>query len=80
MFHYVYILQSQSNPEKCYTGYTSNLTARLRAHNNGKNPSTAKFIPWKIHTAIALTDKGKALAMEKYLKSSSGKAFASKHF
>jgi hypothetical protein len=36
--------------------------------------------PWQIETAIAFRSREKAAAFEKYLKSHSGRAFASKHF
>src|SRR5436190_17877077 len=38
----------------------------------------AKFRPWKIKTAIAFTDKTKAMQFERYLKTASGRAFAKK--
>jgi putative endonuclease len=78
-FFYVYILQSGKNPKRHYTGFTENLESRLKAHNAGQDPHTAKFKPWRIKTAIAFTDKQKALDFESYLKSPSGRAFAKKH-
>ena len=78
--YYVYILQSISNPEKHYTGYTENIEKRLIKHNNGEVPHTAKFKPWQILVYIAFESKKKAMEFEKYLKSHSGRAFASKHF
>jgi putative endonuclease len=80
MYYYVYILQSIKYSENYYTGFTTNLKERLAKHNNGKVPHTSKFKPWKIKTTIAFTEKEKALAFEKYLKSHSGRAFATKHF
>jgi len=44
-YHYVYILVSLSFPGRHYTGCTTDLEARLRAHNEGKCPHTSKFIP-----------------------------------
>jgi len=35
----VYILTSQSNPDRHYTGLTDNLATRLAAHNSGTVPS-----------------------------------------
>jgi len=46
--------------------------------NEGQCPHTAKHKPWKIKTAIALTDRKQALDFERYLKTSSGRAFAKK--
>ena len=79
-FHYVYILVSISDPSRHYIGLTDDLEARLKAHNSGKSPHTSKYSPWKIETAIAFRSQEKAAAFEKYLKSHSGRTFASKHF
>ena len=79
-FYYVYILQSESNPERFYTGFTDNLESRLKAHNQKKYEHTSKFIPWRIKTTIAFTNREKAIEFEKYLKTSSGRAFARKRF
>lgn len=49
-------------------------------HNNGEVPHTSKYKPWNLQTIVAFTEKEKALAFEKYLKSHSGRAFAKKHF
>ena len=77
-FSYVYILQSESNPECHYTGLTDNLQERLQKHNNGGVPHTAKFCPWRIKTAVAFTDRSRAAEFERYLKTASGRAFAKK--
>jgi predicted GIY-YIG superfamily endonuclease len=79
-FHYVYILVSESHPDRHYTGVTEDLEGRLRLHNAGRCSHTSKFCPWRIETAVAFRSKVKAAAFEKYLKSHSGRAFASKHF
>ncbi|MBW1920730.1 MAG: GIY-YIG nuclease family protein [Deltaproteobacteria bacterium] len=76
--YYVYILQSESEPKHYYTGFTENLETRLKAHNSGQVPHTWQFRPWRIKTAIAFTNRAKALDFEKYLKSPSGRAFAKK--
>jgi len=79
-FHYVYILVSEADNTRHYTGLTQNLDARLLAHNAGQVPRTAKYRPWRIETAIAFRSREKAAAFERYLKSHSGRAFATKHF
>ena len=79
-FYYVYSLVSLSDPARHYTGWTENLEERLRTHNVGRCPHTSKYVPWHIETAVAFRSRAKALAFEKYLKSHSGRAFASKHF
>jgi putative endonuclease len=50
----------------------------MKAHNQGKNSHTSKYKPWRLKTAIAFTDRQKALDFEAYLKSPSGRAFAEK--
>ena len=79
-FHYVYQLVSDSKPSSHYTGLTTDLPGRLKAHNCGQVPHTARFRPWQIDVAIAFRDRTKAMAFEDYLKSHSGRAFAKKHF
>jgi predicted GIY-YIG superfamily endonuclease len=75
---YVYILTSVSDPEHHYTGITDDLKARLATHNAGKVAHTSKYAPWRLNTYIALSDETRAFALEKYLKTSSGRAFARK--
>jgi predicted GIY-YIG superfamily endonuclease len=77
-FHYTYILESLSDPGRHYVGFTENLTERLTKHNEGGNPHTARYRPWRIKTAVAFTCRDQALAFERYLKSPSGRAFARK--
>ena len=79
-FTYVYILESESSPETFYTGHTENLRSRLAKHNEGGVPHTKKFRPWKMRTAVAFSDKSRAIEFERYLKSGSGRAFAKKRF
>ncbi|TAL33489.1 MAG: GIY-YIG nuclease family protein [Alphaproteobacteria bacterium] len=75
---YVYILQSIEDPERHYVGSTDDLRQRLKAHNDGKVPHTSKFKPWRINTYVGFSDEKRAVAFEKYLKSSSGIAFSRK--
>ena len=79
-FRYVYILVSETNPDRHYTGITDDLDDRIRAHNAGQVPHTSKNRPWRIETAIGFRCRKKARAFEEYLKSHSGRAFASTHF
>ena len=79
-FTYVYVLLSEKDATHRYTGLTDDLEARLKSHNQGSNPHTSKYRPWKIETVIAFRSREKAVAFEKYLKSHSGRAVASKHF
>ena len=75
----VYILKSDANPTRYYTGLTSNIAARLAAHNAGRVPHTADGKPWIIDVIVEFSDEGGAVAFERYLKSGSGNAFAKRH-
>lgn len=77
---YVYLIQSDSHPEQKYVGITEDLKKRIAAHNSGQSTHTAKFMPWELVTYHAFQDKYKAYDFERYLKTGSGKAFASKRF
>lgn len=77
-FSYVYILQSEADPRRFYSGLTDDLRARLKKHNAGEVTHTAKWKPWRIKTALAFTDCQRAVDFERYLKSASGRAFAKK--
>ncbi len=77
---YVYLLQRLSCPDKRYVGLTNDLNSRLKDHNSGKSPHTAKFKPWQVVVAIRFSDDQKAEAFETYLKSGSGHVFAKRHF
>jgi putative endonuclease len=75
-FYYTYILQSKKAPDRFYFGFTEDLGSRLKAHNQGKDLYTSKYKPWRVKTAIAFTERQKALDFEAYLKTHSGRAFA----
>jgi predicted GIY-YIG superfamily endonuclease len=77
-YFFCYILQSTLFPDHFYSGFTENLEQRLIDHNQGKCPHTAKYRLWRIKTAIAFTDREKTLDFERYLKTASGRAFATK--
>ena len=75
---YVYLLQSDVAGGQRYVGVTSNLKQRLAHHNAGNSSHTSKYLPWKLVTYVAFSDKRKAELFERYLKSGSGHAFAKK--
>jgi len=77
---YVYIFRSLKDAKQRYIGNTTNLNERLKDHNAGKSPHTAKFKPWQVVVAIRFANDQKADDLEKYLKSGSGHAFAKRHF
>ena len=79
-FYYVYILVSELDNRRHYSGITRDLHARLAEHNVGKCPHTSKHKPWKIETAVAFRSEAKARRFERYLKTGSGREFARGHF
>ena len=78
--YYVYLLRSISHPDQKYIGFTEDLKKRFADHNKGFSKHTAKYMPWELVAYHAFYDKNKAYEFEKYLKTGSGKAFASKRF
>jgi len=79
-FFYVYILQSQTEPQRFYTGLTNDLRMRFKHHDSGRILHTAKWKPWQPKTYIALGDRTRAARLERYLKSASGRALVKRHF
>jgi len=75
----VYILKNADSPARFYTGVTSDVAARLAAHNAGRCAHTAKYRPWAVDVIIEFTDKERALELERYLKTGSGVEFARRH-
>lgn len=71
MFHYVYLLQSESDASY-YIGYTQNLKRRIKEHNNGLNFSTKHSRPWKLIFFEGYRNNLDAKRREKYLKTSQG--------
>ena len=77
---YVYILWSEIDEKRFYTGRTENPRGRLKNHNAGRVPHTAKWKPWRLKTYVAFRDRSHASEFEQYPKSASGRAFAKKRF
>jgi predicted GIY-YIG superfamily endonuclease len=78
---YVYILESESEPGKFYTGFTENLKRRFAEHNSeGNSGHTAKYQPWKLHSYFAFSDKKTAHEFEAYLKTQAGRRFQKLRF
>jgi putative endonuclease len=75
---YVYLLISLSDPDQRYVGFTTDLKARVKSHNEGASVHTRKYKPWKLATYCAFDDERRAREFEHYLKSGSGRAFANK--
>lgn len=74
--YYVYILQLANNEN--YSGYSSDLKSRIKEHESGRVKATKSYLPIKLIYYCAFRNKLLALNFEKYLKSSSGKAFRKK--
>jgi putative endonuclease len=75
--------QAAAAPLRChaafyfpYIGHTADLRQCVATHNAGGSPHTAKYRPGRITTYLAFSEKPKATAFERYLKSHSGIAFA----
>lgn len=75
----VYILQSERDPTRFYTGVTADIAQRLAAHNAGLSKHTSKWMPWRVVLEMTFLHASDAFAFERYLKSGSGVAFAQKH-
>jgi predicted GIY-YIG superfamily endonuclease len=76
----VYVLDTVQQPARYYTGVTSDVHARLAAHNSGKCSHAAQAGPWELDVVITFSDERRAMVFERYLKSGSGSAFAKRHF
>jgi len=51
-FFYVYIVQSDLDRARFYTGSSDDLLKRLRIHNAGRVPHTVKWKPWRLKTYV----------------------------
>jgi putative endonuclease len=77
-FTYIYILQSEIESERFYIGRTKELRGRLSSHHSGNVRYTRRWKPWRVKTYIAVLDPERAVALERYFKSSAGRAFRKK--
>ena len=76
--NYVYILKSLRNPAKSYIGITKNIKKRFKEHNNTQTYSK-RYSPWELKTYVVFDNLKRAVELERYSKSGSGKAFVKKH-
>jgi predicted GIY-YIG superfamily endonuclease len=74
---FVYILRSLRD-ENLYIGSTNDLQRRLIEHNSGNVDSTKHRTPFTLEAYIAVKDKTKAIELEQYFKTGSGKAILRK--
>lgn len=77
---YVYVIRTVANPPRYYTGLAADVSERLKNHNSGSSPHTARHRPWRLHVVIGFTDEARAAAFERFLKSGSGRSFSRTHF
>lgn len=75
--YYAYLLQLSN--DDYYAGSTKDIKQRLAKHQSGAVPHTSKFRPVKLAWCGIFENRQLAIDFEKYLKSSSGKAFRNKH-
>lgn len=73
-YYYIYVLQSLKD-YNWYTGYTNDLSRRIKEHNEGKNISTKHRRPFKLIYFEGCLNEEDAKAREKYLKSGMGKRY-----
>ena len=64
----VYILRSDRNPKRHYTGVTTDIVQRLRWHNAGQNTDTARDRPWSVVVSIEFNTEQCALEFERYIE------------
>jgi len=74
---FVYILTS-SKDKDLYIGSTNDIRRRLSEHNAGMVDSTRHRIPFTLEASVAVKDKAKAIELEQYFKTGSGKAILQK--
>jgi len=61
-------------------GLTSDIAERLEWHNAGLNEHTARDRPWQVIVSLQFKTAEAAGQFERYLKTGSGRAFATRHF
>jgi predicted GIY-YIG superfamily endonuclease len=69
---YVYILKMADG--EYYIGSTNDLKRRIEEHTNGRDTSTKWRLPVVLEAYTAVKSEMTARRLEKYLKTSSGKA------
>ncbi len=68
----VYVLQSLKDG-KHYTGYTSDLTRRLKEHNSGKTESTKRRRPFDVMYTEEFQTEDEAKQRERFFKTGKGR-------
>jgi len=75
---YVYFLQLRNGD--IYVGSTNDLRRRVASHEQGQVTSTKSHLPVTLKSYTAISTEKVARELERYFKSGSGKAFATKRF
>ena len=68
----MYVLRSESD-FGFYIGFSTNLRARLRQHQDGESFATSHRGPWNLIYYEAYTEREDAKGREKFLKSGAGR-------
>ena len=74
----VYFLKLDN--DDVYVGSTNDLKRRLAAHRAGQVISTKRHLPLTLKAYVAVENETIARSLERYFKTGSGKAVASKRF
>ena len=74
---YVYVLRSIID-KNLYVGSTNDIGRRLNEHNSGKVDSTKSRTPLTLEAYFAVKNKSKAVELEQYFKTGSGRALLCK--
>jgi predicted GIY-YIG superfamily endonuclease len=77
---FVYILRSETDASRHYVGRATSPDERLEWHNAGPSGYTLQHRPWRLIVSIEFPNESSASRFERYLKSGSGRAFATRHF
>jgi putative endonuclease len=77
---FVYILRSESHPDRHYAGITADVASRVDWHNHGPSGHTVRHRPWSTVVVLEFPAERQAVRFEQYLKTASGRAFAARHF
>jgi len=76
---FVYIIRSDADAARHYVGITSDVDQRLEWHNYGPRGHTVADRPWSVAVSIEFPTEAEAVRFERYLRSSSSRAFAKRH-
>jgi len=70
----------QLRNDDVYVGSTDDLRRRFESHQSGHVTSTKAHLPVTLKAYVGVETETNARQLERYFKSGSGKAFASKRF